>query len=500
MYRTTLTLLLLLLVDHAYSQNGTLSSREQHEYDKNDLIKEYIEFRASVNQEYAEFMEMAWKSYGMKDPIPFPIKKWDEPIHYKKQEQKQGKEQEKGVEIKIASKPIVPLPTIGKLKNQPQPVCTIPEIKDDEKAYGFEYYGTPMKVRWANAASFKLAGTDKKSISDAYRKFSSSQYNNLLYDCLKIRKELTLCDWAYYKMLQALAESACGKGTNEAVFLQGFLYQQSGYMMRFGLDDQRNLHLLVRINGAAYRSGYTSINGQLFFLFDGSKLKNLNVCEMAYPGEKIMQLDIEKLPKLDVDLSDNRTVISRFVSVQADIAVNKNIINFFNDYPSTYKENNIMTNWAYYANTPISDEVKKNVYPQLKEQIKNGTKLMGANLLLNWVQMGLDYAKDPVVWGYERAFFAEESLFYPKCDCEDRAILYSRLIRDLLGLDVVLIYYPEHVYTAICFNEPVDGDYIMVEGRKFVVADPTYYSANVGRTMSRMDNGKAEIILLNKDL
>lgn len=496
MNRTILAIILLLFVGNTFAQDDT-SPQGQDE----SLQDIYDIFRAEVIKEYTEFMEQAWKSYGMKDPIPFPIKKWDEPKQYnKEQEQQLEKEHGQGVEIAVNSKPIVPLPTIDKVRIQPQPTYPIVENNKAIETNNFDYYGTTMNVRWADLASFKLAGTDKKSITEAYIELGSPKYNNLLHDCLGIRKDYDLCDWAYYKLLQALAEAACGKGTNEAVFLQGFLFQQSGYMMRFGLDDQKNLHLLVRINGAAYRSGYTSINGQLFFLFDGSKLKNLNVCEMSYPGEKIMQLDIEKLPKLDVDLSDNRTVISRYVSIQADIAVNKNMINFFNDYPSTYKDDNIMTNWAYYANTPISEEVMKNVYPQLEKQIKNGTKLMGANLLLNWVQMGLDYAKDPVVWGYERAFFAEESLFYPKCDCEDRAILYSRLVRDLLGLDVVLIYYPEHMYTAICFDEPVDGDYIMVEGRKFVVADPTYYMANVGRTMSRMDNGKAEVILLNKDL
>ena len=65
---------------------------------------------------------------------------------------------------------------------------------------------------------------------------------------------------------------------------------------------------------------------------------------------------------------------------------------------------------------------------------------------------------------------------------------------------MVLVYYPEHMYTAVCFDEDVPGDYIMVEGRKFTVADPTYYNADVGKTMSRMDNSKAKVILLNRDL
>ena len=178
--------------------------------------------------------------------------------------------------------------------------------------------------------------------------------------------------------------------------------------------------------------------------------------------------------------------------------MNKNLMDFYTDYPTSYDGKDMMTRWAYYANTPVSSEVKDEVYPQLKQQIGNAPKLMAANMLLNWVQMGLTYAYDEKVWGYDRAFFAEESLFYPFCDCEDRSILFSHLIRDLLDLDVVLVYYPGHLYTAVCFNEDVTGDYIMVNGRKFTVADPTYYNANVGKTMSKMDNSKAKVILLKR--
>ena len=419
----------------------------------------------------------------------------------KKSEEKQ-REIDRQLAQKTKSKEIpVEIAVVKKEPNapQPQPLSPLKQNLEAVKTCSFEYYGTKMDARTPDK-KFKLQGSDEKSMANAYRELTTDKYNNLLHDCLDLRKKYDLCDWAYYKLLESVGEAICGKGTQEAVFLQGVLFQQSGYMMRFALDEQKKLHLLVRIHDAAYRSGYTSINGQLFFLFDGSRLKNLAVCDVGFPGEKVMEADIDKLPKLKVDMSEMRTIISRFVSVSADIAVNKNMINFFNDYPSTYKNSNIMTNWAYYANTPITKEVKDKLYPQLKKQIQNGTKLMGANLLLNWVQMGLDYALDSKMWGRERAFFAEESLFYPKCDCEDRAILFSHLVRDLLGLDVVLVYYPEHMYTAVCFDEDVPGDYIMVEGRKFTVADPTYYNADVGKTMSRMDNSKAKVILLNRDL
>ena len=418
----------------------------------------------------------------------------------KQEEQERQLAEQKKKQQEKQSKPIeaVVVPVVLTVPPQPKPQNPIVENKVSMATSDFDFYGTPMKVRWGNAEKFKLNGTSKKDISDAFLELTDKGYTNLVHDCLELRKEYKLCDWAYYKMLQNIAEKACGKGTNEAIFLQGVLLNQSGYQIRFALEDNTKLHIMSRMDGFPYDRGYLTADGKLFFLMDGCKAKNLTVCDAAYPGEQMMSLGIAEQPEFKKNLSDKRTVISRFVNVSADLQMNKNLMDFYTDYPTSYDGKDMMTRWAYYANTPVTAEVKDKVYPQLKQQIGNAPKLMAANMLLNWVQMGLTYAYDEKVWGHDRAFFAEESLFYPFCDCEDRSILFSHLIRDLLDLDVVLVYYPGHLYTAVCFNEDVTGDYIMVNGRKFTVADPTYYNANVGKTMSKMDNSKAKVILLKR--
>jgi hypothetical protein len=79
---------------------------------------------------------------------------------------------------------------------------------------------------------------------------------------------------------------------------------------------------------------------------------------------------------------------------------------------------------------------------------------------------------------------------------EDRSILLSRLVRDLLALKVVLVYYPGHLATAIHFSNDVRGDYLMLSGTRYTICDPTYIGASVGMTMPDMDNSKATVILL----
>ena len=104
-------------------------------------------------------------------------------------------------------------------------------------------------------------------------------------------------------------------------------------------------------------------------------------------------------------------------------------------------------------------------------------------MLIDFVQTGFDYKTDNDQFGYERPLFPDESFYYPYCDCEDRSILFACLVRELMGLDVVLLHYPKHLATAVRFKEEVNGDYLMIDGVKYVICDPTYIGARIGMCM-----------------
>ena len=117
-----------------------------------------------------------------------------------------------------------------------------------------------------------------------------------------------------------------------------------------------------------------------------------------------------------------------------------------------------------------------------------------ANILIDFVQTAFQYQTDDEQFGYEKPFFVDEVFYYPYCDCEDRSILYSYLVRTLMGLDVVLLDYPNHIATAVCFDENVSGDYLMVEGKKYVVCDPTYIGASIGNAMPQYRDVAAKVL------
>lgn len=83
-------------------------------------------------------------------------------------------------------------------------------------------------------------------------------------------------------------------------------------------------------------------------------------------------------------------------------------------------------------------------------------------------------------------------LMYGLCE------LFSRLVRDLVHLDVALIYYPGHLAAAVHFNTPVNGDCTILGNRNYTICDPTYIGAPVGLSMPQLDNSEARAILLKR--
>lgn len=118
------------------------------------------------------------------------------------------------------------------------------------------------------------------------------------------------------------------------------------------------------------------------------------------------------------------------------------------------------------------------------------------NLLLCFVQTAFSYQVDDQQFGREKFLFPEETLFYPYSDCEDRSILFAYLVRELLGLEVIGLDYPGHVATAVRFSEEVPGDFVLCQGRKYTVCDPTYINATLGMGMPQFRGVDPQVILI----
>ena len=90
----------------------------------------------------------------------------------------------------------------------------------------------------------------------------------------------------------------------------------------------------------------------------------------------------------------------------------------------------------------------------------------------------------------------EESFYYGANNCKDRVLLFSWLVKDLLGMDVAMFSYKGHVACGVVFEEDVTGDSYVFEGRRYVMCDPTYIGAPVGATMPKYRGVTPQIVRL----
>ena len=296
-------------------------------------------------------------------------------------------------------------------------------------------------------------------------------------------------------MLRDLSKSFFKDAVKEATIFTAFLYCQSGYKMRLAIADNR-IYLLYASEYLIYKKTFWIVDGVKFYPLD-CDLKQLYISQVAFQKERPLSLQVNTEQEFAVESTPERVLQSkRFQDVKAVVNTNQNLIHFFDSYPTSMINEDFGTRWAMYANTPLSQQAKSSLYPTLRNILKGKSQIEAVNKLLNFVQTAFVYEYDDKVWGYDRAFFADETLYYPYCDCEDRSILFSRLVRDLLGLKAVLIYYPGHLATAVHFSENITGDYISINDKRYIICDPTFIGAPVGRTMPKMDNAKAKVILL----
>lgn len=469
---------------------------------------EFEAYRNRLNAEYAEYMRQAWTEYKSSPPRPVPPRK-EPPEPLVKIPEKPLLESEPVVkptadtevppeESADASKPeetLLPVDDVSDSEGPSKPAVPAIPLPDIEPVFAsvpghtFKFYGISCKIEGMNSIHrFSLKGVKENEVADAWEILSGESFLPILSQCDGYRRKLNLCDWGLVRFVQEMTTSFFSVSeSNEAVLLQVYLLAHLGYKVRIARTDNR-LVLLLPIEDDVFNYSYLSVDGISYYVID--KLgtgHSYYIYDRAFPKEMMLSLYMPSPPLLQT--MGTQTLDRTFTSkkqVTVRVKLNQNMIDFYNDYP-------ISSQWRYYSITSLSEATKQEMYPILKQRIKGLDKVQAANLLLNFVQTAFAYKTDDEQFGYERPLFGDETLYYPYCDCEDRSILFSILIRDLLDLDVVLLNYPNHLATAVKFEQDVCGDHIILEGDKYVVCDPTYIGANVGEAMPSCCNEAAII-------
>ena len=171
---------------------------------------------------------------------------------------------------------------------------------------------------------------------------------------------------------------------------------------------------------------------------------------------------------------------------------NPDAIRYYNDYPRTEP--------VVYFGAPASSVLKEDILRQLYPVLSKISKTEAAAFLLQFVQQEFDYTSAYKKGERIPVRFAEEVIASKSGDDQSKVALFSWLTRILLRLPVVGVQFPGYCSSAICFDEPIDGDFYFWKRARYLIADPTFRNAPIGVMMPEFSGLTPQLIELPNEV
>lgn len=448
----------------------------------------FQKFKDARDREFADFLKKEWQEFEacqgiVRDETPKPMKM---PVYVPPVDT-----------LKLPTPPPrivkdipVPLPT-PELKLEPEKKPVLVE-REGINTLELTFFDAPLSVDYD--VRFKAASgnqVSKESISAFWGTLSRSNYENCLVQAEYYKKQMRLNDWGYCQLLDKIGEGIYNGSQNQRCLFVWFMLSKSGYEAKVGYSKDQ-LYLMLPSENVLYGASYFTFGGRRFYVvsFDGraGAVGSLFTYDGKYPGaDRPISLKVDRPPSIKEE------TVSKVFKFQyggkeytVPVKFNKNTVDFFERYPQTDFE-------VYFDASP-SPEADLALVSALKPILEGKSEAEAVNILLRFVQTAFGYRVDDEQFGREKSLFADETLFYPFSDCEDRAILFAYLVRRLIGLEIIGLDYPGHVATAVKFSSEVKGDYVRYQNKNFMICDPTYIDADFGMPMPKFKGITPKVI------
>ncbi|WP_297443979.1 hypothetical protein [Sulfurimonas sp.] len=362
-------------------------------------------------------------------------------------------------------------------KEKQERVKAMPKL-EKKAALVVHYFGTNLSfIQNTQLSKAKFYPPKQKGVLNFFSVMAASDYQPTLLEIKKICDDLKLNDWGLYLLVQKLSQKYFSNDDDKKLY-SWFILNKLGYNTKVGLKEG-HIVLLSLTKQQVYATPGYRLAGEKFYNFDAkrSERKSIYTYEQNYPNAvKALDFSLPTLPLLAKEMQEeSKTFRMEGKNYTLSYRYNKNLINFMNTYPQV--------DYQVYFDAPLEEDTYRDIALGMKPYLDGKKANIALNFVLRFVQSGFEYERDKEQFGKEKVMFAQETLFYTKSDCEDRAVLYAKLVKKLFGIGVVGVKYPNHMATALYI--PLQGDSVKLNGRRFVVADPTFINANVGESMPK---------------
>jgi len=445
----------------------------------------YTKYKKSMDDEFRDMLKKDWEAY----------KTSFTPTSYKEPKPKEVPVVKKEV---IVSPEIIkksPIVEIKKIEEQPiikEPIkVETPKVDDRYKTVKVNFYNQHIELLIDKKYQFRLQGINNETISQSWESLSKLDISSFILGIKSEKERLHLNDWALYLLINDIGNELYKDDTKANIFTW-FMLVKMGYDTKIGYSNE-HIYLMSSVKQSLYQIAFFTMDGKKYYILTPngrvSSVGSIYTYEANYPNATTaMSFDMnEKALKI---YTNEKTKDFKFKTngKQYDIksSFSDDLVNFYKTFPQS--------EYQLYFHSQKSPFIQSSLLSSLKPLVEGKSEIEAVNILLHFVQTAFSYKTDEEQFSYEKVFFPEETLYYPYSDCEDRSIMFSYLVENLLGLDVVGLKFEDHLATAVQFSSKIDGDSFMFDGKRYTISDPTYINANAGMTMPQYKNKSFEVI------
>ena len=476
----------------AKAQSGSTGNDDFDSFRKS-MYGGFEGFRRTILADYATFLDGVWHEYdtfrGVKrDPKPKPKAAPDVDV------QKPTPKQEPVVTTPNVPEPQVqpeptpePQPTTPKPAPAPTPApapAPVP-VKPAVEMVNIDLFGLGMQLPKVEVGV--LSNLDGKSLSEMWKELANTKLGDEVLATIDAqRSTYRMGDWQTYQYAKRYA-SRLTTDPNTQILITHLLLVGLGFDSRLGVADNSHLIILIPFTHMVYARPYLMQGDNKFFIFaheSAGKVNRISTYDMVNADQSLraMNLVMKQEPLLP---QNDKTYSFQSSKIKISGTVNRNLIALMDGYPQMPVPG--------FAKSDFSNSTRRDVVAQVKSQVKGMSTLDAVNTILDFVQHAFEYATDDEQFGYEKPFFFEETLYYPYCDCEDRAVFYTYLLRNVLGMDAQLVHFPGHEAAVVALPNPIGGVAYRYNGKVYYISDPTYIGASTGMCMPDFENTAPDI-------
>ena len=440
--------------------------------------RDFEEFQKDANKQFSDMLRESWEEFQLMTAMELPRKPKPETLPVAPSDSLPSSV--------TLPEPATPVPSApAKPAHEPQ-AEVIPD-KYDPLSYpresltdiSFSFYSVLASMSIPKSiVNYHMRDCRETEVANFWDVLAKDEHKTVLWQIEKNVKKMGLAGWSRYMWVKVLSDVTFGNARrNEREVFKVFMLNQMGVDARLGLVNGE-LATLLAIEERVYEQMFFQFGGRNYYLDKDIQDADQVMTYTALFPEPLEPMSLEIRTPLRFETEGRTYTLERESNVlpgQMALKINTNHCQYYLDFPQVDVD--------VYARAAVDPVFSESLLAGFRPHLAGKTDLEKVSILMAYMHYDFEYATDDDQFGFEKPFFMEENFVYPCNDCEDRSILFSYLVRNLVGLEVVLLDYPDHIATAVCFKESVAGDHFMYGGKRYVVCDPTYIGAPVGMTM-----------------